>query len=198
MNNFPKTLLGFYFKFGFKPLWKILTGWFLLFIFFDLCSSTWWPIAQKKIIALFENQVPTNMDFVSYATPTILLIIGLFLLFNIIDGIQNIMSSRWRPKAQENICETLNTYVHNQSMNFFTQRIPGKMNSQIQYVFGGFNLFWDITTIISTICVILLNTGLVFAINYKVALLLGFAFIFRVIYSFLLAKPVNKASKKSV
>lgn len=197
MKNLPKTLFGFYFKFGFKPLWKILTGWFLLFIIYDLCNSTWWPIAQKKIIALFENPIPQNEDFIHYAAPTIILIIGLFLLFDVMDGIQNTMSSRWRPKAQENISETLNNYVHQQSMNFFTQRIPGKINSQIQYIFGGFNLFWDITTIISTIGVILLNMGLVFAINSKVALLLGFAFTFRLIYSLLLTKPVNKASKNA-
>ena len=197
MNNFPKTLLGFYFKFGFKPLWKILTGWFILFTIYDISNSTWWPIAQKKIIALFENPFPANTDFISYAAPTVILIIGLFLLFDIMNSVENAMASRWRPKAQENISETLNNYVHHQSMNFFTQRIPGKINSQINYIFGGFNLFYDITAFISTMGVILLNMGLVFSINLNVALLLGFAFVFRLVYSLLLTKSVNKASKKA-
>ena len=197
MNTFPKTLLGFYFKYGFKPLWKILSIWFVLFIIFDLLVSTWWPISQKKIIALFESQIPPGMDFIAYAAPTILLIVGVFLIADTLDGIQNIMSSRWRPKAQENISEALNDYIHHQSMNFFSERIPGKMNSQINYIFGGFNLFGDLTAIISTIGVILLNIGLVLAINSWIAVLLGFAFAFRVIYSFSMVKPVNNASKKA-
>jgi ABC-type multidrug transport system fused ATPase/permease subunit len=197
MTNFPKTLLGFYFKFGFKPLWKILTGWFLLFVVYDLINSTWYPISQQKIIALFENQIPTGVDFVTYTAPTILLVIGIFLICNTMDGIQSTLSSRWRPKAQENISEALNDYIHHQSMNFFTGRIPGKMNSQINYIFGGFNLFWDFTTIVSTIGVILLNIGLILSINSYVAMLLGFAFMSRVIYSFAMVRPVNKASKKA-
>jgi len=43
----------------------------------------------------------------------------------------------------------------------------------------------------------LLNMGLVLAINLYVALILGFAFAFRVIYSFAMVRPVNNASKNA-
>lgn len=178
-------------------MWKILSLWFVLFISFDLLNSTWWPISQRKIIALFEAQIPAGMDFVAYAAPTILLIIGVFLFCDILDGLQNTVSARWRPRAQENISEALNDYVHHQSMSFFTGRIPGKINSQINYVFGGFNLLWDFTAIIATVGVIILNMGLVLSINSYVAMVLGFAFSFRVIYSFAMVKLVNKASKNA-
>ncbi|MBP5707550.1 MAG: ABC transporter ATP-binding protein [Alphaproteobacteria bacterium] len=193
-NQLPKSLWRFYFRYAAKPILGLIVAWALLAIVWDIGNSTWWPISQQKIVALFENGVG-GPGFFEHALWTIGLIIGLFLVFDIMNTIEERMSAHWRPTAKKNISEALTNYVHNQSIAFYNNRIPGKINSQINYIAEGFGTVFDFTTIFSTLGVILLNMGLVLRINKYVALVLLGSFIFRVIYSVVMMKPVTKASK---
>jgi ABC-type multidrug transport system fused ATPase/permease subunit len=80
-------------------------------------------------------------------------------------------------------------------MSFYSGRIPGKINSQINYVMGGFDLVGDFASIFAAAVVVILNMGLVFGVNKWVALVLAIAFAFRLGYSIWRMRPMNKASK---
>ena len=193
-KQLPKSLWRFYFRYAAKPMLWFIIAWALLAIVWDIGNSTWWPISQQKIVALFENGIG-GPGFFEHALWTIGVIIWLFLVFDVMSAVQEQMAAHWRPLAKKNISETLTNYVHNQSIAFYHNRIPGKINSQINYIADGFGTVFDFTTIISTLGVILLNMGLVLRINKYVALVLLGSFIFRVIYSVVMMKPVTKASK---
>ena len=190
----PKSLWRFYFKYAVKPMLWFLVAWAFLAIVWDIGNSTWWPMSQQKIVALFENGVGGD-GFFTHALWKIGIIIWLFLVFDFMYTIQQQMYARWRPISRKNISETLTNYIHNQSISFYNNKIPGKLNSQINYISDGFGTIFDFTTIISTLGVILLNMGLVLSINKYVAMVLLGSFIFRVVYSVLMMKPVTKASK---
>ncbi len=190
----PKSLWRFYVRYAAKPMMWFLIAWMFLFISWDIANSTWWPMSQQKIVALFENGV-TGDGFFTHALWTIGIIIWLFLVFDVMNTVHEQMAAHWRPLARKNISETLTNYVHSQSITFYNNRIPGKINSQINYIITGFETLFDFTAIISTLGVILLNMGLVLSINKYVAMVLLGSFIFRVVYSVLMMKPVTKASK---
>ena len=190
----PKSLWRFYFRYAARPMLWFIIAWALLTIVWDIGNSTWWPISQQKIVALFENGI-VGTNFFANALWTIGIIIWVFLVFDLMSAVQEQMAARWRPLARKNISETLTNYVHSQSISFYNNRIPGKINSQINYIADGFGTVFEFTTIISTMGVIILNMGLVLNINKYVALVLLGSFIFRVIYSVAMMKPVTRASK---
>ena len=53
----PKSLWRFYFQYAARPMLWFLLAWAILFIVCDIASSTWWPISQQKIVALFEDGI---------------------------------------------------------------------------------------------------------------------------------------------
>lgn len=53
----PKSLWRFYVRYAAKPMMWFLIAWMFLFISWDIANSTWWPMSQQKIVALFENGV---------------------------------------------------------------------------------------------------------------------------------------------
>ena len=190
----PKSLWKFYFKYAAKPMRWLLVTWALLFIVWDIANSTWWPMSQQKIVALFENGIGGD-GFFEHGLITIGIIISLFLVFDLMNTVHEQMAAHWKPRAKKNISETLTNYVHSQSITFYNNRIPGKINSQINYITSGFETVFDFTAIISTMGVILLNMGLVLSINKYVAFVLLGSFIFRIVYSVAMMKPVTKASQ---
>ena len=190
----PKSLWRFYFIYAAKPMLRFIIAWAFLAIVWDIGNSTWWPMSQQKIVALFENGI-AGEGFFTHALWTIGIIIWLFLIFDLMHTVHQQMYAHWKPLSRKNISETLTTYIHSQSISFYNNRIPGKLNSQINYIADGFGTVFDFTFIISTLGVILLNMGLVLSINKYVALVLLGSFIFRVVYSVLMMKPVTKASK---
>lgn len=195
MQNLPKSLLGFYIKYAAKPFAGILVGWFLLYMTVRLTDGTLFPLIQKWFIALFEQPIVPGTTLLTFAVP---IVSFFFLIFILIDSAavgQDILFARWQPKIRHHLSQRLNDYVHGQSMSFYTGRIAGKINSQIEYIAGGFGLVTDFSSMLGSVLVILLNMGLVFRINTGVAVLLGCAFLFRIVYSIWRMKPMNKASK---
>ena len=195
-TKLPKSLWGFYFKYAMRPMCWYIGAWAILFIVWDIANSTWWPTSQRKIVALFESGV-AGEGFLPHALLTVGLVIGLFLVFDVMNTIQEQMVAHWRPKAKKNISEVMTGYIHTQSIGFYNNKIPGKINSQINYITEGFGMLFDLTAIVSTFGVIVLNMGLVLEINTYVALILLGSFIFRVIYSVGMMRPVTRASKQT-
>lgn len=194
LQTLPRSLFRFYLKYISKGLLGFIAFWAILAIFNDIIDSTWWPMSQRKLVALFENGI-VGHDFFEYGLHTILYIIGVFLVLDIIRAITERMSAHWMPRVRKEISTVLTNYVHRQSITFYNNTIPGKINSQINYIIEGFQRTYEITTIISTLGVIILNVGLVLQINTYVSLVLLGSFIFRLVYSLSTMKYVSRASQ---
>lgn len=194
MIEFPKTLLGFYIRYALRPFAWLLGIWMATFLFVMVTDGVAWPWIQKIFIGLFENGL-SGSEFITSAVSTIVLITIIFIVIDSMELLQSVLAGRWRPKIQNEINEVLHDYTHNQSAGFWTSRIIGKVNSQINYVSGGFQIITDLMMMLAGIIVIVMNLYLVLEINKYVAFLLLGAFVFRVIYGLLRVKPMSRASK---
>lgn len=192
----PKSLIGFYLKHAIKKQWCLIGAWFVFFLITSL-NEVFWPISQKWTIALFENKVPENMNFLQYALPTILLIGGIFVALDIAILFKNLFHSRLLPIINNQISEKLNNYVQHQSMRFWASGMSGKVSSQINYVASGIRVMEDFCKIICTFIVICINAGLIIQINKWIACVFAFSFIFRFVYSCFLIKPMNHAAEEA-
>lgn len=194
LATLPKSLWKFYFKYAIPGSLGAMIAW-AIFFFVVAMDGVLFPNFQRWFIALFENPVPAGMTFLQHATPTIILITGTLLIIDISGLLRDMFMGRWAPKIKNRISVVLNDYVHCQSMSFWSGRMSGKVHTQILYVADGFRAIDDFWRIICLMAVIAINVGLIFSINTWVAVIFGFVFAFRAIYSWRMIKPMKRASK---
>ncbi|MBR4892281.1 MAG: ABC transporter ATP-binding protein [Alphaproteobacteria bacterium] len=192
----PKSLWKFYFKYAVPSVkWTMLT-WGVFFII-TLSSNVMFPYFERWFIQLFETPVPEGVSFVQFALPTILIITVLNVVFSVSGLLRSTFLGRWGPKSRNQISVVLTDYTHSQSLSFWTGRMAGSVNSQITYVADGFRVvedLWRVVWLVITMCV---SAGLIFSINKYVAVIFACVFVFRVVYSYILIKPMDTASKEA-
>jgi ATP-binding cassette subfamily B protein len=195
MKPLPKTLLGFYARCAARPFAFSIIVSALLFILSQGGGLVLPPLFQKWFVSLFEQPVPDGMTFVQFAFPVIVVITVIWLAITLVSLLRSIIHNRWRPKVGQRISEILTSYVHSQSMAFWTGAVPGKINSQILYIQNGVNANWNVIVMFSAFAAMLCNIGLVFAINKDIALLLGIVFVFRLAFGAAVMRPMERSSK---
>ena len=195
LTQLPKTVWGFYYKYGFNGQKSLLVLWMLVFLFMALGNGCVYPNFQRWVVALFETPIPEGMLLVEYALPTILFITLINMFLTVSELIQSTVASRTQPKIQNRISEILTIYTHQQSMTFWATKMSGSINTQIGYIEKGAMTFYNVFEIVCRVLVILINGTLLFAINRYVAYLFIFAICFRIWYAWMLRKKVKKASE---
>lgn len=190
----PKSLWGFYFKHAIPGSWVPFGMWAFFFVV-ALSNSVLFPFFERWFVQLFETPVPEGMNFVEFAFPTILLIVALNVMISVASVLRGMYHARWAPHLRNRVHEVLTDYVHNQSMSFWTGRMAGKVNSEINYVAEGFWVVEDLWRTVWLIASMCISAGLIFTINVYVAIIFACVFVFRVVYSWMLIKPMNKAAK---
>ncbi len=190
----PRSLWKFYFKYTVPGSWAPLLL-YAFFFFVTTSNQVLFPYCERWFIALFEKPVPAGMNFVQYALPTILLIVGLNMMISIAAILRGMFHARWAPQIRNRTSVVLNDYVHSQSMSFWTGRMAGQVNSQINYIADGFWVVEEFWRIIGLLLTMAVNVGLIFQINSYVAIIFAVVFAFRAAYSWALIKPMNRASK---
>ena len=193
-KKLPKSLWKFYFKYAMRGHWALMIGYAILFMCV-VSDAVLFPNYQRWFIALFEQTPPEGVGFVEFALPTILLITGLFILWDTCLLLRAMLYGRWQPIISNQISDVLNDFVQHQSMSFWTGRMAGKINSQINYVATGFTVIMNFLEIFGSVLMILINVGLVLEINSYVALIFAVVFVFRLVYGLALMKPMSKTAK---
>ena len=193
-QKLPKSLWKFYFKYAMRGHWPLMIGYAILFMCV-MSDAVLFPNYQRWFIALFEQTPPAGVGFVEFALPTILFITGLFILWDMCLILRGMLHGRWQPIISNQISDVLNDFVQHQSMSFWTGRMAGKINSQINYVSTGFTVIMNFLEIFGSIAMILINVGLVLEINSYVALIFAAVFVFRLVYGLALMKPMSNSAK---
>ncbi len=194
-KTLPKSLFRFYLKYGARGHWPLLIAW-MLAVTVAAAGNVIFPLTERWFIQLFETPMSGGVtEFVMFALPTILLIMGLNMMGSGAVTLRGMFHARWSPITRNQISETLVDFVHTQSMQFWVGRMAGKVNSQINYVADGFYLLQPIFRCLVLGIMMLVNVGLIFSVNAYVAIVFATVFVLRVIYSVAMFKPVNKASK---
>ena len=190
----PSSLWGFYKNYAFKGFGFIL----ILFCIVNLITfadGIFWPYAQQKFIHMFEESVPMGMSLIRYAFPTIAWIVGVYILLDLIQIFGNFLWTKNAPKIRNQISETMTTYVHNQSMKFWTSKMSGSINSQIGYISDGTWAFNICTQIVGRIIIVIINGVMLFDLNKYVAYLFTVAFVIRALYMWKMKKRIKKTSE---
>ncbi|MDR0967849.1 MAG: ABC transporter ATP-binding protein/permease [Rickettsiales bacterium] len=193
-NDLPANLMGFYWKYAVRPKLGYLSLWLFLFLLAELLMGIYYPLFQKWFVALFENY--TSVDVL---WSNALFLIGTYFVITLIGNTagaySNAMWTRWIQVQSNTLSQKMLDYTSQQSMSFWTGRMSGKINQQINYVFGGLSNFFYIALMFAAAIIMIVNIGLVFHINYYVALMLLGIFVFRFIFSLVMMRPMNRASK---
>ncbi|MDR0319784.1 MAG: ABC transporter ATP-binding protein/permease [Rickettsiales bacterium] len=183
-TGLPKTIIGFWFKYGFKTMPWVLTLWAALFILAEIGFKVINPLLYRWFVSVFESGLPIGADWISYALPPIITIFLLMLLFDIIDASKNLMQGRWTPKLARRISEKIFDWLYLQSSYFFHNTFAGKINSQANYISDGLRrVLREGMQFAVCFAAIVLNLGLIGMLNWKVATVMIAAFTFRFIWS---------------
>jgi len=196
IDSLPSSIWTFYAKYASKGMMGLIVAWGIFYLIANL-NEVAWPIFNKLFIGLFENNPIINRDFFAHAIQVVLLIVSIEFVYDIIFLIQNMFRSRLTPKMSNHISSMLTDYVQHQSMSFWTERMSGKVFSQIGYVADGFMVIENFFKIIALVLVMSINLTLIMQINLWLALIFAFAFIVRFVYSWVLIKPLNKTAQTS-
>ena len=168
----------------------------MLIIVANVADGVIFPLFQKRFVSLMEPPVPAGQNFMQFALPTIIAIALVWMGIDIFYMIRGAIQSRLMPKVRNRVSEILNNYAFIQSMSFWNSRMTGKINSQIGYISQGFQASDAIVRILAAVIIIFVNTGpFAVALNQKIAYILAGVFLFRLLYSFLLMRPINKWSE---
>lgn len=195
MNPFPKTTIGFYIKYGVKPFLWTLIIWFILAISWRLSDGILLPYIQRLFINTFEQPISTDTNWVSFALPIILIMIGTIVTAHIVHVLDDVLWIRLRVNVFNHLSEVLHHYVHSQSMAFWSKRIIGKVNEQISYLAKGFEFLVTMSIVFAAIMVVLLNFSLILQINIKIALCFAASILFYAVHCSIYLKKMNKANK---
>lgn len=196
MSILPKTVLGFYFRYGIKHYRLLLVLW-MICVVAVIAGAVVWPYIERWIVALFEKPIPEGMSFIEYAMPTIILITLLNMAMTVSNLLTMTLNSHTIPGIQNQVSELLTTYVHNQSMGFWTSRMAGSIHTQIGYVETSLNAFFNTWRTFCRLMVVIINGTLLFAVNRYVAFLFVGALVFRVLFAWGMRKRVKKASEEA-
>lgn len=190
----PKSLWKFYLKYALRGHWLTVAIWafFTLAVTFD---SVLFPFYQKWLVATLEVPVPAGMSWLQHIWPTIILIVVLDLCVLGASLLRWVFFQHWGPYVERDISVVLTDYTQHQSLAWWVSRLPGKVNSQMNYIQNITGilriLWWSVCSII----MIFINSGMLFRVNLYVAIMFIFAFTFRVWYAWLLRKKLKNASE---
>lgn len=193
-NNLPATLWGFYLRYAFRGHYLLICTSFILILLvsFDRIVQ---PLAQQWTVAIFENAPAPGQSFIEHALPTILLIIVLNLAVTLTATLRDWTFSIRNPSIHRRISEFLTAYVHSQSMTFWTGRMAGQVNSQMNYISDGFDVINHIWMAFCRLLTILINSAILFSVNRYVAYLFVGIIVFRAFYAWKMRKPLKEATK---
>ncbi len=190
----PKSLFRFYMKYAVRENLWLLFWWSLVFIW-GMTGRVWWPLSQRWIVSLFENAPSDASTFFAQAIPLIIFIAGMEMSYTLARTLRGMLHSRWEPKTRNRMSDVLLTRVHQQSMSFWTGRMPGQINSQINYVAVGFGAIYEFYKAASLVVMMAANVLLIFSVNFWIAVIFAVVFVIRVAYSALMFRPMNNAGK---
>ena len=197
ITSLPKSLWGFYWKYGIKNFKFLLLFWMIV-VLLSYGGGIVWPNFQRWVVALFEHPVPDGMSFIRYAMPTVILLVVLNMAMTSVSLLRDTITAHLYPVLSNQMSEILTMYTHKQSMSFWVNKMSGSINTQISYIYSGFSQgLSELWNCVGRLMIILVNGVLLLAINKWVAYLFVFALFFRIIYAYNMRGRVKKASEEA-
>ncbi|MCL2439481.1 MAG: ABC transporter ATP-binding protein/permease [Alphaproteobacteria bacterium] len=197
-NRLPPTLMGFYFKYGFKPFKWIFVVWLFLMFVREFGYDLLYPMATAWFVALLEAPLPEGADFLSFAMPTIWIVFAAVLAVNVLNTYQwKIFRDTIGVKIQDRLSQVLYKYIHCQSVEFFHDNMPGRIAKQTDYIVDNFNIivFRGVRFVIFIFTLGIMSIML-FRIHQSIAIAILIGMVFSAVWSIMHTKRFDKATEK--
>ena len=192
--SLPSSLWQFYKRYAIPGYgWQLLL--WTIIVLIHRSEAVIIPYVEKLTIEIFEQTIPVGSTLFKEAIPYVLVIVGLNYFLNITWVAFDWIQAHVAPQIKNRISEMLTGYVHNQSMSFWTSKMAGSINSQINYIAQGFNVFYSTVQMLGVGLVILVNTGILFVLNIKLAIILVLALVVRIVYAWYYSKRAKRISE---
>ena len=213
-NMLPHSLSAFYLKYAMSGFKSVLCFAGMLILLGTLGGIVY-PFIDKAVITVFENHIPAvgtfwgnmvnslqhflslNSRLVSYA---VLVLLAEFICqfgFTFMDWCVFTIKSNADVKVKNKISEILTKYAHSQSISFWTKRLSGSVESQVNYIVNGFNVFYDVWRVTGHALVILANALIVTVVNKYIAMWLVFSVLARFGIAYICGGKIQKYSSKA-
>ena len=214
VNNLPASLWRFYLRCA-MPGFKGVLFFAGVLILLGTLGGVIAPFIDKAVITVFENRIPAvdtfwgnmvnnlqhflslNSRLVSYAVLVLLAEFVCQFGFTFMDWCVFTIKSNADVKVKNNVSEILTKYAHNQSISFWTKRLSGSVESQINYIVNGFGVFYDVWRICGQVLVVLLNGLLMAGVNKYIAMWLVFSVLSRFGVAYICGGKIQKYSSKA-
>ncbi|MCR4917616.1 MAG: ABC transporter ATP-binding protein/permease [Alphaproteobacteria bacterium] len=194
IQNVPKTVFGFYFRYVCKGFGWLLLGIFLtrFVVKFD---NVLWPMYQRWIVDMLE-QAPAGVNLMKWCMPTVVLIMALSLTISVFALVRFWLQDIFRPKVNRKISEFFTDYVHSQSMSFWAHRMAGQIHSRINDIANGLDsVIFDLFNAFIYFIIALINSAALFSVNRYIAIVFISVFVFRALFMWYLRNPIKRTSK---
>lgn len=198
INHFPKTLIGFYKQNFFRYYGKMQILWSVIFVIASSGGSIFQPLYMKKFTEFLEQFSISGTSFMHSFIIYIFIALGIIFIINILYSCYSLIGAKIAPLITNKISEDLYDYVYKQSVNYYTNTMPGKISNQIGLVAGGLrSLYVSIFgAMIAIFISVIVNFALVLTMNIWVAMVLIGGTLFRILWALYRKKPISKASKE--
>ncbi|MDR1691487.1 MAG: ABC transporter ATP-binding protein/permease [Rickettsiales bacterium] len=195
MQNFPKTLLGFYIKQGLKGYWASFVFWMITFFIYRAGSGFFKPLYQKWFIELLESTPTLGMNFLQLALPTVALIVGLWLFFDLTDICRHREWAKIQCQTDKQMSETLTDYINLQSTHFITTNKTGQLISYIGLISQGFSGIENVLNFIASLIAVFASFSLLVNLDSTIAITMLIGLLYRPIIYLIMTKPINDCVK---
>lgn len=197
MKKFPKSVLGFYVK----NLYDCVKAWplvYALVALFDTSGYSIIPAFFIKIVVQTLEQTPITQAFSAVLSIAIFYFIVRSMLVVAAVCRWMVFDNCIKYRSYNKISQKLYNYVFNQTISFYSNSMPGKIDSQIDSVASGFYDTIDVIfgSILSSLGAFALSFAGLFAIGWQYALVILVAMILRIGWGIYRIRNALNASAK--
>ena len=193
MINLPSSLWQFYRNCTGSRI-KVFLFLTVLFVVLYQSGGVLVPFVDYEVVKLFKQPLPQDTTLLHYVGWTLFWVFAVQMGSTIARWLSVVVQAHSEPQTKNKISEILTSYIHKQSISFWTSKMSGSMNSEINYIADGFSMYYEIVATICRLMVILGNCICITIINPRLAIFFVSAICLHCWLTWFLGKKMVKPS----
>ena len=169
MINLPSSLWRFY-RCCITSGVKVFLFLTVLFVLLYQSGGVLIPFVDYEVVKLFKQPLPQGTTLLHYVGWTLFWVFAVQIGSTIARWLSVVVQAHSEPQTKNKISEILTSYIHNQSISFWTSKMSGSINSEINYIADGFGMYYEIVANVCRLLVILGNCICITIINPRLAI----------------------------
>ena len=191
--NLPTSLWRFY-RYCIASDVKVFLFLIVLFVLLYQSGGVLLPFVDYEVVKLFKQPLPQGVTLLHYVGWTLFWVFAVQMGSTVSRWLSVVMQAHSESQTKNKISEILTSYIYKQSISFWTNKMSGSINSEINYIANGFGMYYEIVATICRVMVILGNCICITVINPRLAIFFVSAIGLHCWLTWLLGKKMVKPS----